>query len=255
MKIKLWQSTLLATILSMTTSAVNFNPVMAQQTEATIDEDELITLDGIPWAAEGWPFSKIVEIRETLVNSVVGRTVIDLHGVDTDCVVEALCSPFSLAPGNLIIVSMWSSKLEGCAVELVVQHTLPTGEEGNKIVPVRLDIGIEDNLISLIPQQNATPTVSQRSYTSGGNGGINILGTRVGGGGTQRGILYASRNVFVVDATVASLLSNAPEKEVRARVSFADAGFPRKWRVFPIGVETVKRWRSVFGFNSTCRPL
>ena len=166
---------------------------------------------------------------------------------------EAVCSPFSLAPGNLIIVSMWSSKLEGCAAELVVQHTLPTGEEGNKIVPVKLDIGIGDSLISLTPQQNATPTVSQRNYTYSENTGL--LPPILGGGRTRRGTLYASRNVFIVDATVASLLSNAPEKEVRARVSFADAGFPRKWRVFPIGVETVKRWRSVFGFNSTCRPL
>ena len=60
-----------------------------------------------------------------------------------------------------------------------------------------------------------------------------------------------ARNLFVLDEKSAKILSNAPVKQVKARLTFNDD----ETLIIPIGLGTVKRWNEVYSFNPKCTNL
>jgi hypothetical protein len=46
------------------------------------------------------------------------------------------------------------------------------------------------------------------------------------------------------------LLKNAPQKEIRMRLTFANGDT----KIIPIGKGTVEKWSEAYGFNSACLP-
>ncbi len=213
-------------------------------------EDDLNAVNGLAWAGAGWRFSRVVEIQDSLVNTPVGRIVLDRHGVDNsvnDGISDLIFnSPFSAPePGIFVVISMWGSKIEGCFAEVIIQ-VAPVGQwQADAFIPTALEMGIGEQIVSL-PAHAATPArYGTTPYVYTENVG-SLLGPSQY---VQReGTIYTGRHVFAIDSTMANLLSNAPEEEVKARITYSDGSST----VFPIGEKTVKRWRDVYAFNPYC---
>jgi hypothetical protein len=215
----------------------------AAEIEGSLSEHELETVDSVKWAADDWEFSKLLEIKESLVNSIVGRLTIDRHGVGPDGFTGNLfclgvfCSPLS---GRAVVVSLWGSKIEGCFVEIIVQYATEQNISPGSITPTRLEIGVNGSIVALTPSAKSQPKVFQGDYSySNTTGSFNVP-------------WYAARQIFPVDATIAAVLSQAKEEETKARITFAETGSLREIAVFPIGKETVKRWKDAYAFNPAC---
>jgi hypothetical protein len=228
------------------------SPTWAIEPEGSIVEDDLDTVEGMRWGGNrGWRYSRILEITDGLTDTVVGRVVLDRHGIDHSTagglVGEIIRNPFSHPEPNVwITVSIWGSQVEGCYVALVFQYAPPEEIDPESIVPTQLEIGLGEQILTLVPQTGVPARYYYGDYsyqdTEGG-----ILG--YGGRTVERsGRLYMGRHVFGVDSTAASLLSNAPEQEARTRITFSNGDS----QIVPIGVETVKRWRDAYAFNPYC---
>jgi|GEM_PF-1567784 len=194
------------------------------------------------WGGRGLPYKEAVEIRDSLVNTMLGKVVADRHGVGHSGpfgIFGAAHAPF---PGNAIFVSLWGSKIEGCFVEMIVQYAPPGGKIDPKaITPVLMEIGVGDRIVELPPQSNVKITPFKRAY--------NYTVRQNGQDREVSSYWYMSHNLFAVDATVAKLLSKAPRgKEARVRLTYEDNNSD----VIKLDDETVDEWREAYGFNPNC---
>jgi pyruvate/2-oxoglutarate dehydrogenase complex dihydrolipoamide acyltransferase (E2) component len=245
-------------LLLLIAMGVGFNPLPAQadrsatDVESSMPEDELDTVNGLSWAGNGWRFSRLIEVQDGLLDTPVGRIVIDRYGADNstnDGIADLLIrTPFlTPEPGKFIVVSIWGSKIEGCYAEVVLQYAATAEQgEGDGFIPTKLEMAVGGQLIELSPQAGATGRYGTTPYSY-----TQLLGGLLGNSRVQnQGNVYTGRHLFAIDATIASVLSNAPVEDVKARITFRGGGS----RVFPIGKKTVERWRGAYAFNPYCVP-
>ncbi len=243
---KFLQSGFLVMVLALTLANLAAGVAVAQKaSEASLNEDDLDTVNGLPWGARGWPFSKVTDVKDSLVGTVLGRVVIDRHGVDPSRLIK---SPFSgPMPGRIVYVSLWGSNIRGCFAELITHYSTVYDEndeaETQEIVPKKLELGVNGQIVELSPQSGtAEKRFSQNYiYTTYENQ------TEVEHPGTW----YMARNLFRIDSSVVNILSSAPPKEVRARITLAND----ESIVLPIGEKTVKRWKDAYSFNPHCKSV
>ena len=224
-------------LLSTSNFVLGIKSVVAQSfSEASILEDDLNMSKGLPWGGRNWPYSQVTNIQEGLVNTTVGKIVIDKHE-DTNG------SWFGyLLPGKKNFISFFGSKVEGCFVKLVYQYaSASTSIEPKTIIPVRLEIGVGDKIVRL-SSENSENKYWQKDYT------YSVYENSKSEERTGR--WYMSSQNFLATAEQVRLLRSSPEDEVKARITFADDSTI----IFPIGIETVRRWKNVYSFNSSCKP-
>ena len=257
---KFLQSGFLVMVLALTLANLAAGVAVAQKaSEASMNEDDLDTVNGLPWGAKGWPFSKVTDVKDSLVGTVLGRVVIDRHGVDpsrlirNDNLVGAVLgrlirAPFSgPMPDRIVYISLWGSNSRGCFAELITHYATVYGEndeaDTQAIVPKQLELGVNGQIVELSPQSGtAEKRFSQNyTYTTYENG------TELEHSGTW----YMARNLFRIDSSIASILSSAPPKEVRARITLTND----ESIVLPIGEKTVKRWKDAYSFNPHCKSV
>lgn len=229
-------------LLLMVGMGVLPKPAFGQSTiEASIDQDNLNTRGGVRWGGGNWPYSKVTEVKDSLVGTVVGRVVLDRHGVDRSYMSGFINSPFtSPEPVKLVFITLWGSNAQGCFAELLFQYATTSGgdiEEITKsIVPKTLEIGINRQIVELPAQ----PFDKSRRFAN------NYVWER--NNRARSGTWYMTRNLFSIDAPVAKVLSDAPQEEVKARITFQND----ETMTFPIGGNTVARWKDSFALNPTC---
>lgn len=245
---KIWRPTIIAILLALNTLNVTTNVALAQKaSEASIDEDDLNTVQGLSWAASGFPFSKVTDVKDTLAGTVIGKIVIDRHGVDHSYGSGIISAPFDGPDADkLIYVSLWGSKIEGCYAEFLIQYSTVAGkgdeEVSRAIVPKKLQIGVNGQIIELEPQPGTQPRRFKRDYTYYiYRDNVKYIG---------RGTWYAARNLFAINSNVASLLGNAPQGKVKVRITLSND----ETVVYSIGEKTVARWKYAYGFNPYCMP-
>lgn len=234
------------------------HPVFSQTTaEGVITEDDLDTVNGLPWGANNWDFSQVLDVQDALTEAVVGRVVIDRYGLDRSTagglIGTLIRHPFDSPQPNIwITVSIWGSQVEGCYVAVIFQYAPEEELNPDAVLPTQLDLGLGEQILSLYPQTGVPERTYYGEYTYQDEEGFSpaglglVLGTsRV----VQRGgVLYMGRHVFGVDSYAASALSNAPAQETKARITFKNGDSI----IVPIGEETVRRWRDAYGFNPYC---
>lgn len=212
---------------------------IAQRVEASINEDSLTTRGGLGWDGPNLPYSKLVEIKDSLVGSQVGVVILDRHqdkGNNID-----IFGGNAPKPGKKVFISLWGSKVEGCFAEIIFQTAPYNALSGEQIAPILLEVGVGEQIVRLVPPSNKQPSTWQVNYTYE----VYENNARY----KRSGIWYMGRQLFVVDAATASVLSQAPQKKATARVTFANG----ETAIFPIGVGTVKRWKEAYNFNPTCQ--
>lgn len=230
---------------------------IAQEIEANMTEDELITIFGIPWAARGWRFSRIVEVRDSLDGSPIGRVVLDRHGEDrsgsvlNDPFAGIIRDPFaSPLPGRVVMVSAWGSNTRGCYVELLLLAALDN-RPGNaaRIIPTSMEMSINGQRINLQPQSNQGARYSDplpfrySDYVTRNGNRVEV---------PSQGYWYVGRHLFSVDARTANLLSSAPDENVNVRITLNADNRPI---IAPIGNGTVQRWKHAYSANPSCSSI
>jgi hypothetical protein len=215
--------------------------------EATIAEDSLNNLQNIPWGGDGFPYSKVVKIEDSLSPEYsVGFAVFDRHGIDqsnTAPLSFLAKNPFdSAAPGKEVYISFWGAKAEGCFAEMIIQVAPTSLLDPEKLVPTLLEVGIGGRVLKLTPQEGVEPKIYSGPYNYLVYDGNTSL--------TYSSVLYVIKHRFAVNAEAANILMNAPVKEVKAGVTLAGSRV-----VFPIGKKTVERWKTVYSVNPTCENL
>lgn len=204
------------------------------------NEDDLDTVNNFYWAGQGWPFNETVNIKDSLVGSHVGRVVLDRHGEESGWLTNPFAGPY---PGRYVIVSMWGSKVEGCFVKMIVQSSPVSGQADIQgLVPVKLQIGLGQKILKLTPSS----TTEARNYT----GKYQYTEYQNDIKYERSSTWYGAENLFAVDDYAANLLRNAPDGNIKIRITFANGDT----KVFPVGKDNVKKWEKTFGFNPTCLP-
>ncbi|MBH8566913.1 hypothetical protein I8748_33015 [Nostoc sp. CENA67] len=234
---KFLQSKLLTFLLIAALFNLNQPSAIAQ---TSIDEDKLDTVNGMPWAGRGLPFDKVVDIKDSLVDSALGKVVIDRHGEDPLGVLfkEPFAGP---SPGRFVMVSLWGSKIEGCFVKMIVQSAPTDGKADlEELVPKMIELGIDGQILQLTASPNTKPRGFQGNYT--------YTEYENNTSYERSSTWYMTDTSFAINADAANMLRNAPAKEIRARLTFANGDT----KVFPIGKGNVKRWQEAYGFNSSC---
>ncbi|MEO1374380.1 MAG: hypothetical protein AAFW70_08695, partial [Cyanobacteria bacterium J06635_10] len=184
---------------------------IAQQAEASLEEDKLDTIRGIRWGGRGLPYSKVTDIKDSLIGNVLGRVVLDRHGIDRSYGSTFIKSPFSSPePVKIVFVSLWGSKIDGCFAELIIQVAPPSQRSNsqastNALVPKILQLGVNGKIIELVPQASAKPRIYSNNYTYTEYKNDAKL--------KRSSTWYMARNLFRIDANVANVLRNAPEQE------------------------------------------
>lgn len=205
-----------------------------------IYEDNLTTTQGLQWGGKKLPFKKTVDIRESLVDTPLGKVTADRHLVGNDLDGSIFGRSRKPAPGRSAFISLWGSKIEGCFVEMIIQHAPAQGRvDPTAIVPTLLELGIGGQLVELPPQSASQPKVFSQDYTN----------TSFFGNKTTSGTWYMTRNIFVVDSSIASLLSQAPLKETRARLTLSNGNKI----LIPIDKKTVSNWKTAYSYNPACK--
>jgi len=218
--------------------------------EGTINGDQLVTINGIPWAWNGWPFSKVLEIqRDSIDPTIVGKVVLDRHGVDAQPE-YGIRSPFvAPEPGRVVLVSNWGSNNSGCFLELIIQVATSADRriDPRLIVPTQVDMVINGQRLTV----NAVNSPGANRYGSFPyTYSLSVQKNNQQVSQTLRGIWTMSRHIFALNAPQAKLLGNAPAQNIPLRVTLAN----RSPITIPIGKGTVERWPSVYGFNAACTP-
>lgn len=217
-------------------------------TEGVINGDQLVTINGIPWAANGWPFSKVLAIQKDSIDStIVGKVVLDRYGVDEQPEF-GIRNPFiAPEPGRGVLITGWGSNDRGCFVEMVLQIATTADKRINPslIVPTKIEMVINSQRITL----NAVnaPGVDRHMsfpYTYSLSERQNNQSVSV----KRPGVWTMSRHVFLIDSEQARILSTAPVQNIPIRVTLAN----RSPVTVPIGRGTVERWANVYGSNSSC---
>lgn len=230
---------ILLSSLTLTSLFLSATVTFAQRIEGSIPEDDLNTRKGLPWNGRDYPYSQVLEIKDSLVNSTVGRVVIDRHQ-ERAGKLDLFGNP--PVPGKLVFVSFWGSKIEGCFADLIIQYAPSDNLDASAIYPIKLDIGVGNKIVVLLPQ-NVKSNVWQTDYTYE----TSSNGSRV----TRSGTWYMARQLFIVDAGIAEGLSQSPSQNAKARITFANGDT----LIFPIGAGTVSRWKEAYGFNPSCTAI
>lgn len=205
-----------------------------------IYEDNLTTTQGLQWGGKKLPFKKTVDIRESLVDTPLGKVTADRHIVGNDLDGSIFGRSRKPAPGRSAFISLWGSKIEGCFVEMIIQHAPAQGRvDPTAIVPTLLELGIGSQLVELPPQSASQPKVFSQDYSY----------TSFFGNKTTSGTWYMTRNIFVVDSGIASLLAQAPIKETRARLTLSNGNKV----LIPINKKTVSSWKTAYSYNPACK--
>lgn len=227
-------------------------PILAQ--EVTLARREITTERGLLWAAEKWPYNTTVNIEEG--GKLVGRAVLDRHGIDFYEKVDALGTlggliknPFSGArPWRVVMVSTWSSQTDGCFMELLVQVGLPVESSFRDrqalipyLVPARVQVQIG----------NQSPVELSRKRREAKFGGPYVY--RFYNSTRKNWFVSAwhqARNAFILDSKQAKAMLDAPTGEAKLLVSFPNNIY--KFYSYPIGKGTTQRWRDAYSFNPDC---
>ncbi len=212
-----------------------------------VTEDQLNTEKSLKWGGEGLPFNEVVTVRDTLVNSVVGKLVIDRHGEDAGTsdntgILSGLFNSMTIRapfagprPGRMTIVTLWGSKEEGCFVKAMIHDAPRSG--GTNFVPVKMEVGIGTQVIKLTPVAKSTPSTASGNYTY------------TDGQVERTGNFFFTANTFAVNAKVADLLRNAPAGDAKVRLTSQSGDT----RTFSIGAKNVAQWRDSYGYNASCQ--
>lgn len=244
----IWQFSVTALIIS----GLTFNLSNKALANTELSEDRLNTEKNLSWGGEGLPFDDIVTVRDSLVDSVVGKLIIDRHGEDNGTeqqtgvlsgLLNALIikAPFAgPRPGRMTIVTLWGSKEEGCFVKAMV-HNAPknTSENSKSFVPMQMEIGVGSRVVKLLPATNSVPKTADGTYKY----------TKDTSEVTAP--YYFTENTFAVNTKVADLLRNAPAGDARVRITFVNGDT----KVFPVGGKNVARWRDTYGYNPSCKSI
>jgi hypothetical protein len=226
-KIAIW-----ASLISCTTSLVVVPAAIASE---TIDEDSLNPQRSLRWAGEGLTFDRVLTIQDTLVAAPVGKVTISRDGHDSAPLFQL---PFvGPNPGRITMVSLWGSKIEGCFVRAIVHNAgVIEGRNLPSLVPVKLEMGVNGQIVQLTPNPNSAPQggVFDYEYTNNGS--------------QRRGQYTVTDTTFAVNQTVANLLRNARSEQVRVRVTFANG----KTQLFALGANSVSQWKEAYSFNPSC---
>jgi hypothetical protein len=227
---------------------------------SVITDDNLDIRQGLPWAGTlpGWEFSRSIEVVDGLTKSSFGRVVIDRHGICERSGI--ICDPFSVSPGDLVLVTLWNSNAYSCSVQVVVQKApsqkLAAQEAVNAVVPVNFSIGVGNQKISLVPAKNK-PRMFQYRYQYSvrdekATTGFNLSDILTGKGSKNvEDTYYVASTLLSIDREAAQIMSSAPEGNVRARITFADGSI----LTYDIGASTVREWKRVLSFNPTCAEV
>lgn len=253
---QLWQSGLMAIASLPLVVALVAEPGVAQtRGEETMTQDDLITIYGLPWGAREWEFSRVIDVQRNSIDpAVVGRAVLDRHGIDESTtnhpILGLIRQPFQgPRPGRVVLISAWGSNNDGCYAELIF-HVATNNAQGNaaRIIPTRIEMNINGQPLTLLPQSNQAARYSNPTpfnyvdYVQQGDNYNEI---------PLSGSWYAARHLFRVDANAARTLSSANEDDdVPIRVTMLN-GQPI---TYDIGDNTVRRWRDVFSYNPNCAP-
>ncbi|ACK70084.1 conserved hypothetical protein [Gloeothece citriformis PCC 7424] len=228
---------LFGVLLTSTCLDFQLNTAIAQTVEGALTEEEFRKLPS--WGGQNWPASKILQIKDSLVDAPVGRIVVDKHGEQECsgliCFKNPFLGPF---PGRSVFISLWGSKVEGCFAEIILQQAPQRSLNIQNMIPTQLDIGVGDKIVSLPVQKETEPEGATINYQYTQNQT------------TYSSTWYTVRQYFVVDETAAKVLSNAPTEKLKARIRLNN----KDSIIFPIGVETVKRWKQAYSFNPLCSP-
>ncbi len=218
-----------------------------------ISEEKLNTERALRWGGEGLPFDDVLTIKDSLVNSIVGKVTIDRHGEDNSTEENTgllgglfnsltVRAPFAgPKPGRLTVVTLWGSKEEGCFVKASI-HNAPKGGSNNaaELVPVKMEIGIGSQVIRLTPAAKSVPKTASSNYTY--TEYINSTSVE------KSGAMYFSENTFAINGKVADLLRNAPKGNAKVRLTLANGDT----KIFPIGEKNVARWKDTYSYNPNC---
>ncbi len=223
--------------LSLLTVSIAYTA--SAEDRASIHEAEVVSSNFLSWGAPRLPYNQVADIKDDLLDKVLGKLVPDRHGIPGG----AFKSPFnSPQNGEFVIISLWENKVEGCFVEAIVQHAPKNTQRANlpdSLVPTLLELGVGGQAIALRPNGKSAISFPRQSYT--------YETTHEATEKYHRkhiiyGDWYMTRNQFIVDSNTASILSNAPIKEVRARVTLSDG----ETIAFPIGQGTVGKWQELY---------
>ncbi|MEE3718196.1 hypothetical protein V2H45_15765 [Tumidithrix elongata RA019] len=234
----------LAVITAATLIGLLGSTTVLAENHPKMDDEELDLRKGVAWAAGGFPYNQVVDIVDGLTDKVLGRIVPDRHGVGGVIPGGFIASPFSSPkPGTVIFVSIWGVSLAGdrppgCYVEYFLQFAPRNGEaELDAIIPKRLEIRIGSRVIEVDPFRDASKTRRSFDYI------YEDLDNR-----RWKSTWYMTRNLFRLTADDVRILMNAPEGEVRTRLTVA--GGERV--IVPIGAGTVAQWKEAYKLDPTC---
>jgi len=226
--------------LTLTSLLLETNFTVAQGIEGSVSEDDLNTVNGVPWNGKNYAYSKVLDIKDSLVNTPVGRIVLDRHSQGGTDLFGS-----SPRPGRTVYISGWGSKIEGCFAELIIQYAPKDNFDPSGIAPTVIEIGAGDKIVRLLPQNRPakiwTTNYTYEESTFDGTRTVSV---------TKNGTWYMGRQLFIVDAEQAEILSQTPNKKTNARITFNNGNT----LIFPIGAGTVSRWKQAYGFNPTCQP-
>ncbi len=238
----------------------NFIPLQAIANDNKVfvlpknDLFQISTRKGLNWAANEWPYNATIVIEEG--GQQVGEAVLDRQGYDftnesdPSLLRVVIKAPFSSpAPNRLVAVSTWSSRTEGCFMELLIQVSLPTSLSGINgralapyLVPARVQVDLGKEVITLQPKPG-----SEARYSDP----IPYEYYNIAKGQYISGFWHQARNEFVVTSKQAKMLLDTPPGKARVILAFPNDLY--KTYAYPIGEGTTKRWKEVFGFNDDCK--
>jgi hypothetical protein len=236
-------------------SILGILPILNTQTAiAQIKEDSLDFRKILPpWGANNWPYNEVVDIQDSLTDKVLGKVIIDHHGVAGTPVGGGLAQlitsslmkdPFKeILPHAQVFISLWGSRVEGCFVDYILQYAASSTQsiDLNTIIPTLLEIQVGEQTIELPPLPQITEAKQSYDYSYEISDNNNKKST-------VQSKWYMTRNAFVIDGAVASVLRNAPAGEVRTRLTLANG----ERLIVPIGENTVSQWKDAYSFNPSC---
>ena len=211
----------------------------------TMSEDDLNLTRGVAWAAKGFRYNEAVDVIDGLTDKVLGRFVPDRHGIQGGII----SNPFgSILPGTTIFISLWGVTLTGdrppgCYVEYFVQHAPLNGQANlDAMVPKSLEIRIGSRVIELEPFRDATKTRRAFNYE------YIVTDYDTNRRYRYESTWYMTRNLFRLTSSDVRMLLNAPEGEVRTRLTIANS----ERIIVPIGGGTVAKWKESFKLDPNC---
>jgi hypothetical protein len=202
--------------------------------EDTIDEDSLNLQRGLKWAGSGLTFDRVLTIKDTLVNAPVGKITISRHGHDSAPILQM---PFNGPyPGRITMLALWGAKIEGCFVRTIIHNAgVVQGTDINSFVPVRLEMGVNGQIVKLTPNHKAAPRGGVFDYEYQNDG-------------TRRAQYTVTDTTFGVNKKVADLMRSARSEPIKVRVTFRGG----ETQLFDLGGDSVGKWKEAYSFNPSC---